>query len=511
MTTASPASESTAGPALSLSRRVFSFPAALAGLLIVLAVFTMRSRFVDPDMWWHLKTGEVIWTAHTIPTTDTFSYTTNHHAYIPHEWLSQVLIYAAYRLGGYSGLMLWLCFFTSAIVVAGYCLCALYSGNAKVGFLGALTIWFFATIGFAVRPQMVGYLLLIVELLLLHFGKTRNPRWFLALPPLFALWVNCHGSFILGIGVAAILLFSSWFNFQYGLLVATPWDARHRKLLSLALALSIPALFLNPVGIKLIAYPIRAMFVPSIGIAAVSEWQPLQMGDVRGLALIAIVASIFLVVILRKSQLFWHELLLLALATWMAVNHRRLLFVFGILVAPILSRLLADSWDRYDPRQDRPAASATLLACSLIVAFLAFPNRQDLAAQVEHDSPVQAVRFIRSHHLPGPMLNQWVDGGYLIWALPEYPDFIDGRGDVFEWTGVLAEFGNWATLQSPPTALLDKYRINFCLLDRKSPMAYVMPLLPGWKSVYSDTAYVVFARVPAFAPAIPNETAPPAH
>ena len=31
-----------------------------------------------------------------------------------HEWLSQLLIYGAYRLGGYSGLMLWLCFFTLA-------------------------------------------------------------------------------------------------------------------------------------------------------------------------------------------------------------------------------------------------------------------------------------------------------------------------------------------------------------------------------------------------------------
>jgi hypothetical protein len=52
--------------------RVFSFPVMLAGLLVVLAVFTVRSRFDDPDMWWHLKAGEIIWTTHTIPTTDLF-------------------------------------------------------------------------------------------------------------------------------------------------------------------------------------------------------------------------------------------------------------------------------------------------------------------------------------------------------------------------------------------------------------------------------------------------------
>ena len=77
-------------------RRIFSFPVMLAGLLAMLAVLTVRQRFNDPDMWWHLKTGEVIWTTHTIPTTDLFSYTTNHHGWIPHEWLSQVLIYGAY-------------------------------------------------------------------------------------------------------------------------------------------------------------------------------------------------------------------------------------------------------------------------------------------------------------------------------------------------------------------------------------------------------------------------------
>ena len=145
-----------------LLRRIFSFRVMLGSLLVVLAVLTARARFNDPDMWWHLKTGQIIWTTHTIPTTDLFSFTTNRHAWVPHEWLSQVLIYGAYRLGGYPGLMLWLCFFTAAIFIAGCALCSLYSGSAKVGWLGALIIWFCSTGGLAIRPQMIGYLLLVV-------------------------------------------------------------------------------------------------------------------------------------------------------------------------------------------------------------------------------------------------------------------------------------------------------------------------------------------------------------
>jgi hypothetical protein len=468
----------------------------LAGVLALLAVLTDRSRFHDPDMWWHLKTGEVIWTTHTIPTTDLFSYTTNHHAWIPHEWLSQVLIYAAYRLGGYSGLMLWLCFFTASLLIAGYTLCSLYSANSKTALIGALTIWFFGTIGFAVRPQMIGYLLLIIELLLLHLGQTRNRRWFFGLPPLFAVWINCHGSFFFGVALAGLFLFCSYFNFQTGSLVATGWDPRNRRTLILALILSVAALFINPVGIKMILYPLNTMMDPAMRFSPVSEWQPLQFSDGRSFAFLGILGSIFLLVIVRGTQLLWTELLVLAVGAWFAASHVRLLFVFGILAAPILSRLISTSWDRYDPERDHPFANGVFIAASLLIAFLAFPSRKSLETQVEERSPVRAVEFIKTHHLSGPMLNEWVFGGYLIWAAPEHPVFIDGRGDVFEWAGVVEEFGKWAQLQTDPNLILDKYHVGFCILSRESPMIVVLRLLPGWKEVYSDNVSTIFVRSP---------------
>jgi hypothetical protein len=479
---------------ISALRRIFSFPVMLAGLLTMLAVLTVRQRFDDPDMWWHLKTGEVIWTTHTIPTTDLFSYTTNHHAWIPHEWLSQVLIYGAYRLGGYSGLMLWLCFFTAALLIAGYTLCSLYSGNSKTAFLGALAIWLFGTIGFAIRPQMIGYLLLIVELLLLHFGQTRNRRWFFGLPPLFAIWINCHGSFFFGLALAGVFLFSSYFNFQSGSLVATSWDPSRRRTMALALILSVVALFINPVGIKMILYPLNTMLDPAMGFNPVSEWQPLQFSDGRSFAFLGILGGIFLLVIVRRTELLWRELLVLAVGAWLASSHVRMLFVFGILTAPILSRLISTSWDGYDAERDHPLPNAVFIAMSLLVAFLAFPNHHKLETQVEQHSPVKAVEFIKAQHLSGPMLNEWVFGGYLIWAAPEHPVFIDGRGDVFEWAGVVDEFGKWALVQTDPNRLLDKYQISFCLLSHEAPMTVVLRLLPGWKEVYSDGESVIFMR-----------------
>jgi hypothetical protein len=98
------------------------------------------------------------------------------------------------------------------------------------------------------------------------------------------------------------------------------------------------------------------------------------------------------------------------------------------------------------------------------------------------------------------MLNEWGDGGYLIWAAPEHPVFIDGRGDPFGETGVTVEFGKWAQVQTDPNTLLNKYGISFCVLSRESPMVVVLRLLPGWKEVYSDNVSVIFVRSAASSP-----------
>ena len=92
------------------------------------------------------------------------------------------------------------------------------------------------------------------------------------------------------------------------------------------------------------------------------------------------------------------------------------------------------------------------------------------------------------------MLNEYVYGGYLIWAAPEYPVFIDGRADVYEWAGVLPDFTRWATLQEDPNILLEKYKVDFCLISRNSPMVFVLPLVSGWKVAYSDPQAIVFVR-----------------
>src|SRR6185312_9331053 len=479
-------------PSRSLWGAVFSFPVVRVVLLVMMTVFTFHGRFNATDTWWDLKTGEIIWNTHRVPTVDTFSFTTNHHAVVPHEWLAQLTIYAAYHLGGYTGMAVWFCVFASLLSIAAYVLCWLYSGSGRLAFLGALGIWFFATMGFTIRAQLIGYLLLLCELLIVWLGHARNRKWFLLLPPLFAIWVNTHGSFLLGLTVLGIVLACSFLEFQTGLLVSQRWAHRQRNMLAGAIILSIGALFINPVGVAQITYPINVMFSLPLNTHFISEWPPAPFDDPRAWGLLGIAGLILLVPLLKRVELTLQELLLVALGFGMAVQHERMVFVFGILAMPVLSRLLARAWDRYNPDRNRVLLNALVITIALWVTVKRFPTSRELIEQVDKGNPVKALSFIRRSGLSGRMLNDYNYGGYLIWAAPERKVFADGRGDVYEWTGVFADYMKFNLLRQDPTVLLDKYRIDYCLLVNDAPISRVMRLLPGWKSVYSDDMSIVF-------------------
>lgn len=466
----------------------------LGALLALMTVFTIRSRFSDPDMWWHLKTGEIIWNTHSIPRVDLFSFTAYGHAWTAQEWLSEWAMYGAWKFAGYAGLMLWFAAIAVLLVMAAYVLCTLYSGNCKVAFLGGVTVWLFSTIGLAVRPHLIGYLLLICELIVIHLGRTRDARWLFALPAIFALWINFHSSFFFGLVVLCAVWFFSFVEFELGLLVSERWPRDRRRVLTVAFGLSLVALFANPIGPKLLWYPLDTVLNQPLNIGSVEEWQPISFSDFRGIALLALGALVLLIPLIRRKKLRAVELALVSGAFFLAIRHERMLFIFGILVAPVLCRLLATAWDGYDPKRDNAFGGALVLACIALAIALGFPSKESLEQQVSARNPVKAVEFLKRSGLTGNMVNQFVFGGYLIWAAPERKVAMDGRADLYETAGVLLEYGKWALLQADPNEFLNKNHARICFMAQDAPIVRVLPLLPGWTKVYSDDRAVIFAR-----------------
>jgi hypothetical protein len=468
-------------------RRLFSYNVLFGAAVAFVSIVTVGSRLNDPDLWFHLKLGEIIWNTRAIPTSDTFSYTAYGHAWTAHEWLAQVSIYAAYRLGGYSGLMLWLALLSSLLFVGVFVLSRRRAGAALAAFVGAMTALFFASVGMSIRPQMIGLTMLTAEMLVLE-AAARDRRWLVLLPPLFAVWVNCHGSYWFGLAV----LFVYWVCSRAGVIDGLKSE-REPRALGVVLLLCAAALCCNPVGIRLLLYPFNVALQQTTSMIGIEEWLPPDLGSARGLAMVALPGALLLAIILGRAHLTLRELLLMGMALLLAMRHVRMLFVFGIVIGPIVARVLAPAFGP-DSRKEHPVLNAILLAAFAVMIARIFPTPAELRDQVQRTSPVAAVEFIRHAGVAGPMLNEYGFGGYLIWSLPEQKVFVDGRGDVFDWTGVLAEYGRWATLSEDPRVLLDKHGVRLCLLSKRAPLARVIPYLQGWRTAYSDEVATVFVR-----------------
>src|SRR5271166_6969024 len=109
-------------------------------LLFGLLAMTARSA-TDPDLWWHLRTGQWIVETGHVPHSDPFSFTRGGHAWVSHEWLSEVVFYELWKHGGTTALIV----FSAIITTAGFML--LYRrcpGNrlwaAAATVLGALAV-----------------------------------------------------------------------------------------------------------------------------------------------------------------------------------------------------------------------------------------------------------------------------------------------------------------------------------------------------------------------------------
>src|SRR3989442_4684523 len=179
-------------PAMKISRltRAQSF----AGILLFGLLAMTACNAVDPDLWWHLRTGHwIIETVH-IPRSDSSSFTRAGSPWVSHEWLSEVAFYEIWKHSGSAGLII----FSAVVTTAGFMLLYLRSpGKPRwaavtllLGALAAAPVW-------GVRPQMFTFVLASLLLWLLDRGQER-PRLLIWILPLFLLWINLHAGFALG-------------------------------------------------------------------------------------------------------------------------------------------------------------------------------------------------------------------------------------------------------------------------------------------------------------------------
>ena len=488
-----------------LLRTILSFPVLLGACLSAAAFAVARLHVPDSDTWWHLVVGEGILTTGTWPTVDPYSFTVSGHEWIAYEWLGEVVMALATRLsapggsasggGSLSALAGLLIGLSALVMVLVYVYAWLRSGNSKAAFLASALVWPLAAVIFVPRPQLLGYIFLLITLICLEaFRQGRN--WTLWLLPLvFLVWVNTHGTFVFGFVVLGAYGVGGLMKFRLGGLAAEPWTPAQRRRLAVVLLLCVLAVTLTPYGTRPAAYPLELALLQPTNVASIAEWQPMPFDLFGGKLFLLLVLAFFALQMFFPLVYRLEEMGLLALTIYAASTHRRFVVFFAIVFAPLLAVQLARWVPRYQPAKDRPLLNAVLIALVVVHLVVFFPTADELKQMVADRFPHGAVEYLREHKITQPMLNEYAWGGYLIWAAgPEHKVFIDGRADLYEYAGVLTDWLDLSRLAPHTPFLLRKYGFGACLLQRDRPLETFLASQPEWEQVYSDELSVLLVR-----------------
>ncbi|MFZ0962630.1 MAG: hypothetical protein WAO35_17305 [Terriglobia bacterium] len=491
------------------ARKLFSFPVFL-GALLVAAVFLnlflrlgrdatlpaghWHSTFAEGDTFWHVAVGQRTLDTHHWPTTNHYSFTAPASAWLAYEWLGDVVMAATMRLGGPRALFALLTILVATILLLVYYLANLTSGNPKAAFASTAFALPVLASCFSVRPQLFGYIFLLVTLICLeryHSGRQSN-LW--VLPPVFVLWVNTHGTFVLGLAAMAVYGMAGLRGFRLGLLEGKAWLPRRREHIALVFVLCLAALLVNPYGPRLLRYA-WAITAQHVNLTHFQEWQPLAFNEFFGvwfwLLLLAFTAGLVVLHRPRRAE----SMALVLLAACLACRHQRFVVFFAIVMAPVLAGLLAEVLPIYEPGKNKPVLNAALIALFAVGIVLFFPSSASLQRLIGRNQPRRAMDYLRVHPVPCPMFNDDYWGGYLIWASRgQQPVFIDGRSDAYEPSGVLADYIK--IIQPAPHALLlmEKYGIRSCLVERGGSLCSLLDTQSSWRKVYEDDLSVLYAR-----------------
>ncbi len=468
--------------------------------IIALGLFVMAARSVtDPDVWWHLRTGQLILQSHAVFHKDPYSFTHAGQPWINHEWLSDVLMFELYRAGGTGALTL-----AFAVIVAAAFLLVFARTPGKPYLAALVTVWgaLASAPSWGARPQVISLLLASLFLWLLERSQKHvGLLWWTI--PLTALWVNLHAEFALGIGLIALFLLGIVLDGVFGF---EGWTALAPRLRWLALALAgcITVVPLNPYGTQMYWYPWHTLSSHVI-VNYIEEWSSPDFHRLMYLPFFLMVLALALVAI-SPLRLKARELLLLAVMLYAGLHSVRHIPIFALVAAPILAASL-EAWLQkrqihLPVRVSNPGIAKLLLNVILLAAFagfVVFRVRFVIQGQARAEAkafPTQAVAFILHDRPAEPLLNSYDWGGYLIWKLyPQYRVFVDGRTDLYEGGGFLDDMASIYNLQGQWQAKFDSWRIRTVFLPPNAPLIAALRSHPGWKQIYADSQAVVLTRI----------------
>ena len=507
--------------------KILSLSLLLSTLLFIILVTALPVN--NPDIWYHLKTGEYILNHKTIPKKDFFSFTAAGREWIAQWWFYDIVVFFLQNRFGFNSLIYLKVAIGILIFVILYKTLKFYHlPNTFTLPLLVFTAWIVGT-AWVDRPHLFSYLFTVFLMWILisyQFGKKRP---LFLIPPLFLIWANMHASIPIALVLTGFLIVSEgWEKISKRELTSNSSFPSPRRSASAHLRGVLRLLPLDLVGIlflgtvaslinpntyktHLYVFKINPEFVSQ----NIVEWIPLSsFFDDFHIRLFLIfglltLASFFYVLLrppkskkFRSLKISLFEIVIVASLSYLSLSALRFTPVFVLIILPFMAKnlwlmtndfrqrrtrlwrvwlMIKKKLSRQSSlhRQNYGASASIINHQSLIIKFtllliilaLSFFHERKFGGHhlgVELGPlPAAAVEFIDKVEPTPPMYHVFNWGGYLMWRLyPKYKVFIDGRLDMYV-SDIYNEWLDVVLAKENWKEILKKYKINFCFISNE--------------------------------------------
>jgi hypothetical protein len=449
----------------------------------------------DTDLWGHIIFGKDLWATKVFQRFDLYSFTALGSEWVNHEWLSELMMYLAYRTFGSPGLLIGKLFIGLSIVYLISKICFHRANSPLVyGIIMVLSV-FVMSPGFMIRPQLFTFLFVSYFLYAFHIYLERGKNLLWTLPVIMVVWVNCHGGFLVGLGMFPVVVACEFISCRL-----RKRNTRHLRSMVLWFIITELSVLVNPYGYRLLGFLYETLSVPR----DVSEWDPVTIPDLsyfrfKLLALLFIV-SFF---IRNQERRYW-EAGIIILALIYAFMHQRHTPIFAIVAAPYLTENISLMVRRTGVLEKLRSFSSyailNVFVCILVVYQLLFTGNKYIRAQGNvivdpTEYPVYAVHFLKENEIKGNILLPFEWGEYAIYKLyPGCKVSIDGRFRTVYPEEVLKDHFEAAGDESKLRDLLEKYPADIILGRQNSVYQRLITTQKRWVHIYSDRISIVFIR-----------------
>jgi hypothetical protein len=432
------------------------------------------------DTWWLLRAGQDMWATRHVLLTDTYSHTVYGARWPNHEWLTQLIFYSIYALGGLPLLTL----ACAGVVTAAWAVVWVETPSpTKSKFLMTLFLFPTATTMWSLRAQVLSLLLVVSTAALL---RRRRLAW---LPLLFWVWANLHGGVLLG-----VLLLGA------ALGAAVLEDIARLPRLATTAVLCLVATTLTPLGWHFwLDVPQSLERIRQLGI---DEWARPSIATPTLIPFWITIAALTALAVTRGRVLLSGlearrdgrvTMCACALALVpVALTAVRNVPPFLMLALPAIAALMPVRHAAASAtRAERTRLNAVLAVAAATLALVAVAGAYRHRLPRLNWMPLPAASLTALDRCQGNVYNRYDEGGYLIWFAPGRRVFLDGRQDPYPPALIKEQIEVETSGEFRP--LFARYDIGCAYVPTSSRVAAGL-VRAGWRLLFRDRAWTVLAN-----------------